>query len=93
LYNPLKLLNESVSSAVLNIDEDTLITGHYEGSVKIWDIGMNFGLREQLVGFDGSKCKVKKVMVTHDNSLYALGSDGNSSFLSLGCIKLMKLFI
>jgi len=58
------------------MNEDTLVTGHYEGTTKIWNIGVGFTLREQLTPFESSKAKVKKVNITHDNTLYVLGSDG-----------------
>ena len=44
-----------------------------------------FILREELTGFESTKAKVKQVLVTHDNNLYAVGSDG--------CVKLMRAYI
>jgi WD40 repeat protein len=79
------LSDEIVTAATLNFEEDTLITGHEEGNVKIWDVTSGFMLREQLIGFKSTRGKVKQVLVTHDNTLYAVGSDG--------CVKLMRAFV
>ena len=58
------------------MDEDTLVTGYQEGTIKIWDVGLGFALREKLIGFEDTKASIKNLKITHENSLYAIGSDG-----------------
>ena len=43
----------------------------------MWDVGNGFLLRERLSGFEHDKAKVKQIVITQDNMLYALGTNGN----------------
>ena len=89
----MKLRDENVTTAALNFEEDTLVTGYDTGIIKIWDVGINFALREQLTGFESDKVPVNRVLVTQDNTLYAVGSNSIFLYYPLGCVKLIKPFI
>jgi len=96
IYEDIKLPEENVTAATVNNEQDTLITGHEEGSIKVWDIGLGYALREKLTAFEASKQKVKQVVVTHENSLYAVGSDGifdEQNMTKKGYVKLMRAFV
>ncbi|MDR3547230.1 MAG: hypothetical protein P4M11_02950 [Candidatus Pacebacteria bacterium] len=84
-----------MTAACFNPEEDTLVTGHAEGTVKLWDANGGYALREQLAGFEPSKARVKQVLVTSDNTLYVSGSNGSCVRLNccVGIVKLMRATI
>ncbi len=65
-----------MTAACFNKDEDTLVTGHPEGTIKVWNANVGYSLREQLSAFEGGRARIRQLAVTPDNTLYACGSDG-----------------
>lgn len=63
-------------SACINANEDKLVTGHTDGIIKIWDINDNFSGKAKLSTFDKNKEKLKQILLTPSNTLYAYGGNG-----------------
>lgn len=85
---PIKLMEEQISSVTISPDQKTLVTGSKDGFVSIWNLENNFEERETIeVFYDEETKRSSQVsnLVVHPVNL-GLFASSNS-----GCLKLLRV--